>query len=110
MAPKIVLAAAAALCLLPQSVSAKHQAWCGTFFVTGYVDRGLTASGVQAGPGIVAVDPRLIPLRSYVRVSGIGKLRAMDTGGAILGMRLDVWVSAVSTAYAITGYRRACVL
>jgi 3D (Asp-Asp-Asp) domain-containing protein len=112
MAGRVVrVAAVLSVAAMPiWKVDAAHVRWCGRFFVTGYVDRGLTATGVRAGPGSVAVDPSVIPLRSYVRVDGIGTLRAMDTGGAIVGMRLDVWVGTVARAYAITGPRRACVI
>lgn len=50
---------------------------------------GLTATGVPAGPGIVAVDPEVIPLGSTVVIDGRIYLAA-DTGGAIKGLRVDV--------------------
>jgi 3D (Asp-Asp-Asp) domain-containing protein len=75
------------------------------FFVTGYVLTGLTATGTYTHPGTCAVDPRVIPLGSYFTISGIGLCHAEDTGGAILGYRVDVWVPTVAQAYAITGWR-----
>lgn len=63
----------------------------GQFGVTCYALRGTTASGARVGTDVVAVDPRSIPLGSEVFVSGLGIKRALDTGGAIKGRRLDIW-------------------
>lgn len=82
----------------------KASAATAQFFVTGYVLRGLTATGTYVHPGTCAVDPRIIPLGSYFTISGIGTCHAEDTGGAIVGYRVDVWVATVSQAYAITGW------
>ncbi|MCL2393142.1 MAG: 3D domain-containing protein [Acidimicrobiaceae bacterium] len=65
----------------------------GTFEVTCYDLTGLTATGVQAGPGIVAVDPGVIPLGSSVWIQGVGTVSAQDTGGAIIGNHIDLWLS-----------------
>jgi uncharacterized protein YabE (DUF348 family) len=51
---------------------------------------GITRSGLRAGHGIVAIDPRVIPLLSDVYVPGYGEATAGDTGGAILGKRIDL--------------------
>jgi len=51
---------------------------------------GVTASGVRAGFGIVAVDPSVIPLGTKVFIPGYGRAVAGDTGGAILGHRIDL--------------------
>jgi 3D (Asp-Asp-Asp) domain-containing protein len=59
---------------------------------------GLTAIGLKAGPGIVAVDPRVIPLRSKVYVEGYGYAIAGDVGGAIKGNRIDVCFYTVREA------------
>lgn len=74
------------------------------FWVTGYVLTGLTATGTYTHPGTCAVDPRVIPLGSYFYISGIGGCHAEDTGGAVIGYHVDVWVGSVSEAYAITGW------
>ena len=67
---------------------------------------GYTASGMKAQRGVIAVDPRIIPLgtRVYVEVAGntldYGFAIAADTGGAIKGDIIDVyfdtWEEAMS--------------
>lgn len=61
------------------------------------------AFGQPLAPGMVAVDPSVIPLHTYVYVSGYtdqnlpsgGFLgHAMDTGGAIKGDRIDIFMNA----------------
>ena len=51
---------------------------------------GITASGVQAGTGVIAVYPTVIPFRSYVYVPGYGVAFAGDTGGGIKGRFIDL--------------------
>jgi len=76
-------------------------------YVTGYVDRGYTASGVYTHPGTCAVDPRVIPLGTYITIDGIGTCHAEDTGGAVIGYHIDVWVPTLAQAYALTGWHTA---
>ncbi len=51
---------------------------------------GITRLGIPMRHGIVAVDPRVIPLGSNVYVPGYGKGYAADTGSRILGRRIDL--------------------
>ena len=51
---------------------------------------GITYLGWKMRHGIVAVDPRVINLRSKVYVFGYGEGVAADTGGAIKGQRIDL--------------------
>ena len=51
---------------------------------------GITALGIPATYGIVAVDPYVIPLGSRVYIPGYGEALAADTGGAIYGNRIDL--------------------
>ena len=57
---------------------------------------GITKTGVDlnANPDakVIAVDPSIIPLGSKVYVEGYGYATAEDTGGAIKGNRIDVFV------------------
>lgn len=50
---------------------------------------GLTATGSAAEPGIIAVDPSVIPLGSTVVIDGDEYL-ASDTGGSVKGMHVDI--------------------
>lgn len=50
-----------------------------------------TATGVSPGPGVVAVDPRVIPLGTRLYVDGYGKGVALDTGGLIKGNKVDLF-------------------
>ena len=51
---------------------------------------GTTASGRQARYGVVAVDPKVIPLGTNLYVEGYGYAVAADTGGAIKGNKIDL--------------------
>lgn len=51
---------------------------------------GITFTGMQAGYGIVAVDPKVVNLRSKLFVPGYGVSIAGDTGGRIKGLRIDL--------------------
>ncbi|MGP4059974.1 LysM peptidoglycan-binding domain-containing protein [Halobacillus sp. H74] len=57
---------------------------------------GVTATGIDlnANPDqkVIAVDPNVIPLGSKVHVEGYGVAIAGDTGGAINGNRIDVFM------------------
>jgi 3D (Asp-Asp-Asp) domain-containing protein len=63
----------------------------GTFRITCYDIHGWTASGAPTTGATVAVDPRVIPLGARIYIQGVGTRIAEDTGGAILGDRLDLW-------------------
>lgn len=64
-----------------------------------------TAVGGSVGVGIVAVDPKVIPLRSrlYIETTDgkfvYGYCRALDTGGGIKGNRVDVFLPSVKDVY-----------
>jgi uncharacterized protein YabE (DUF348 family) len=51
---------------------------------------GVTRTGLKAGYGVVAVDPKVIPLWTEVYVPGYGRAVAGDTGGSILGRHVDL--------------------
>jgi 3D (Asp-Asp-Asp) domain-containing protein len=51
---------------------------------------GTTASGLKAGYGVAAVDPRFIRLKTPLYVEGYGYALAADVGGAIKGHKIDL--------------------
>ncbi len=53
---------------------------------------GLTSIGLVPREGIVAVDPRVIPYYTKMYVPGYGLAMAGDTGGAIVGNRVDLFM------------------
>lgn len=57
-----------------------------------------TASGVRPHYGVVAVDPGVIPLGTRLYVEGYGYATALDTGGAIRGNRIDVFLESEGDA------------
>ena len=71
-----------------------------TVHSTGYALRGTTASGLPTGPGIVAVDPSVIPLGTRMSIPGYGIGVAADTGGAVQGSTIDLWFPTTADALA----------
>ena len=65
---------------------------------------GITATGTQARPGVVAVDPSVIPLGSKLYIESMdgtgsyGYASAEDKGGAIKGNRIDLFYANRSDA------------
>ncbi|MEK5230505.1 3D domain-containing protein [Lysinibacillus sp. FSL K6-0232] len=63
---------------------------------------GITANGtdIRSNPNlkVIAVDPRVIPLGTKVWVEGYGEAIAADTGGAIKGNKIDVFIPSKGQA------------
>jgi 3D (Asp-Asp-Asp) domain-containing protein len=71
------------------------------YVATAYSLRGKTASGRMVSKGIIAADPRILPLGSRVRleVPGYhGEYLVADTGGMIRGRRIDIWIPSSKEA------------
>lgn len=64
---------------------------------------GTTATGINllANPNakVIAVDPSIIPLGTKVYVEGYGYAVAADTGSAIKGYKIDVFIPSKADAY-----------
>lgn len=80
-----------------------------TFIATAYTDDeqsqgkwvGQTASGIKPGVGVVAVDPKVIPLGTKLYIEGYNNNKeciAGDTGGDIKGNRLDLFFNTRAEA------------
>lgn len=63
-----------------------------------------TATGTTPHVGGCAVDPKVIPLGSFVKINGV-VYHAEDTGGAIDGNRIDIVVATHSEALSKGTYR-----
>jgi len=73
----------------------------GSFRATAYCLRGRTATGGGVRRGIVAADPRVLPMGSRIQLNAgaySGTYVVADTGGAIKGRILDIWVPSCSEA------------
>jgi 3D (Asp-Asp-Asp) domain-containing protein len=72
-----------------------------TFTATAYSLRGRTANGSGVRRGIIAADRRVLPLGTRVRLeagSYSGEYIVADTGGAVRGRKIDIWVPQTSEA------------
>ena len=72
-----------------------------SFRATAYCLRGKTANGGSVRRGIVAADPRVLPLGSRIQINAgsySGTYTVTDTGGSVRGRKLDIWVPSCSEA------------
>ena len=75
--------------------------YIGIFEATAYDDSpesqgkwvGQTATGRKPQVGVIAVDPKVIPLGTELFVEGYGKCVAGDTGGDVKGKRVDLFMN-----------------
>lgn len=58
-----------------------------------------TGIDLRENSRVIAVDPDVIPLGSTVYVPGYGEYVAGDTGGAIIGNRVDLHMESVADAF-----------
>ncbi len=71
------------------------------FRATAYCLQGRTAVGGSVRRGIVAADPRVLPLGTRIQMTAgsySGTYTVADTGGAVKGRILDVWVPSCAEA------------
>ena len=72
-----------------------------TFTATAYSLRGRTASGRGVARGIIAADRRVLPIGTRVRIDAghySGEYLVADTGGAVRGRKIDIWVPSTGEA------------
>jgi peptidoglycan DL-endopeptidase CwlO len=75
-----------------------------TMEATAYSGHGTTATGLKPvrnpnGLSTIAVDPRVIPLGTKVYIPGYGYAIAADTGGAIKGHIIDLYLNSRAECY-----------
>src|SRR6185369_6086264 len=73
----------------------------GSFTATAYCLQGRTALGHGVRRGIIAADPRVLRLGSRVNLGAgaySGQYLVSDTGGAVRGRRIDIWVPSCAEA------------
>ena len=71
------------------------------YVATAYSLRGRTASGRMVAKGLIAADPRHLPLGSRVRLEAgaySGEYLVADTGGLVRGRRIDIWTPSTREA------------
>jgi 3D (Asp-Asp-Asp) domain-containing protein len=71
------------------------------YSATAYSLRGRTASGQYVTRGLIAADPRHLPLGTRVRLDAgpwSGEYMVADTGGAIKGRKIDIWTPSTREA------------
>jgi 3D (Asp-Asp-Asp) domain-containing protein len=71
------------------------------FRATAYALRGQTSSGVYVRRGVVAADPRVLPIGSVVEIKAgnySGVYTVHDTGKKIKGKIIDLWVPSTYEA------------
>ena len=71
------------------------------YVATAYSLRGRTASGRPVAKGIIAADPRHLPLGSRVRLEAgaySGEYLVADTGSLVRGRRIDIWTPSTREA------------
>ncbi len=71
-----------------------------TASATGYALGGRTSTGAPVGWGVVAVDPRVIPLGTRMTIPGYGEGVAADTGPSVVGSSIDLWFPTLAKARA----------
>ena len=65
-----------------------------SYVATAYSLRGRTASGRFVAKGLIAADPRHLPLGSRVRIEAgpySGEYLVADTGSMVRGRHIDIW-------------------
>jgi 3D (Asp-Asp-Asp) domain-containing protein len=74
-----------------------------TMSATAYCHQGRTATGHRVRRGIVAADPRVLPLGTVVRITGPrkahrGTYRVLDVGSAVKGREIDIYMPSCGDA------------
>lgn len=71
------------------------------YVATAYCLHGRMANGEKTHPGVVAADPRILPLGTRIHIKDgplPGYYVVSDTGGGVKGRRIDIYVSSKTAA------------
>ena len=85
----------AAMALSKSLTEPKPMGPAAQYVATAYSLRGRTASGRMVSKGLIAADPRVLPLGARVRLETggySGDYLVADTGRLIKGKRIDIWI------------------
>ena len=86
--------------IVKKTVSTRSTAG-GSFTATAYCLKGRTAMGHGVRRGVIAADPRILRLGSRINLgagSYSGEYLVSDTGGAVKGRRIDIWMPSCAEA------------
>lgn len=87
--------------ILDNSINSSVLSEGRSFRATAYCLKGRTATGGSVRRGIVAADRRVLPLGTRIQVSAgsySGIYTVADTGGAVKGRVLDIWMPSCAEA------------
>src|SRR5262245_64750618 len=99
-----IVAVAGVVCALavPSAAASKHRPARLTLRATAYCQSGTTKSGVHTRPGIVAADPRILPMGTVLRIDTprryAGVYTVADTGAGVKGRELDIYMKSCARA------------
>jgi 3D (Asp-Asp-Asp) domain-containing protein len=70
---------------------------------TAYCQHGKTSDGVRARRGVVAADPRVLPMGTRLRIVGPGRAyagtyRVVDRGSGVKGREIDIFMPSCREA------------
>jgi 3D (Asp-Asp-Asp) domain-containing protein len=100
-----------ALCALSQAQT-RHHRLPRAFAATAYAQGRTTASGLPVREGLVAADPKVLPMGTRIQVSNAGPYSGTytvaDTGAAVRGRHIDIYMHSLRRAKRF-GRRRVLV-
>lgn len=85
----------------PRLSDQKEESELQDFHATAYCLKGRTASGQYTRRGVIAADPRVLPIGTVVQIKAgryTGTYTVLDTGGRIKGRKVDVYVPTYTEA------------
>jgi len=82
--------------MVPVAATARQRPRSIAMKATAYAQHGITSSGTRTRRGIIAADPRVLPLGTKVKVENAGPYSGhyvvKDTGRKIKGRKIDLFL------------------